>query len=62
MTLEIAAVIKDAEEKAKLEVNRKAQSLLANAIQQYAADAVMEKTVSVVPLPNDENERSYNWT
>lgn len=54
MTLEIAAVIKDAEEKAKLEVNRKAQSLLANAIQQYAADAVMEKTVSVVPLPNDE--------
>ena len=54
MTLEIAAVIKEAEEKAKLEVNRKAQSLLANAIQQYAADAVMEKTVSVVPLPNDE--------
>ena len=54
MTLEIAAVIKEAEDKAKLEVNRKAQSLLANAIQQYAADAVMEKTVSVVPLPNDE--------
>lgn len=54
MTMEIAAVIKEAEEKAKLEVNRKSQSLLANAIQQYAADAVMEKTVSVVPLPNDE--------
>lgn len=54
MTLEIAAIIKDAEEKAKLEVNRKAQSLLANAIQQYAGDTVSEKTVSVVPLPNDE--------
>jgi len=54
MSLEIAAIIKDAEEKAKLEVTRKAQCLLANAIQQYAADAVMEKTVSVVPLPNDE--------
>ncbi len=54
MTLEIAAIIKDGEEKAKLEVNRKAQDLLANAIQQYAAEAVMEKTVSVVPLPNDE--------
>lgn len=54
MSLEIAAIIKEAEEKAKLEVNRRSQCLLANAIQQYAADAVMEKTVSVVPLPNDE--------
>jgi len=54
MALEVAAIIKEAEEKAKLEVNRKSQCLLANAIQQYAADAVMEKTVSVVPLPNDE--------
>lgn len=54
MSLEIALVIKEAEEKAKLESNRKAQSLLANAIQQYANDTVAEKTVSVVALPNDE--------
>ena len=54
MSLEVALVIKEAEEKAKLESNRKAQSLLANAIQQYASDAVAEKTVSVVALPNDE--------
>lgn len=54
MTMEIAAIIKEAEEKAKMEVNRRAQSLLANAIQQYANEAVSEKTVSVVPLPNDE--------
>lgn len=54
MTLEIAAMIKEAEEKAKTESVRKAQSLLANAIQQYAGDVVAEKTVSVVPLPNDE--------
>ena len=54
MALEIAAMLKEAEEKAKSESVRKAQSLLANAIQQYAGDAVAEKTVSVVPLPNDE--------
>ena len=54
MSVEIAAKIKDAEEKAKAESNRKAQSLLANAIQQYAGETVSERTVSVVPLPNDE--------
>jgi ribonuclease Y len=54
MAMEIAQIIKDAEDKAKTEVNRKAQSLLANAIQQYAGETVSETTVSVVPLPNDE--------
>ena len=54
MSQEIAVVIKEAEDKARSEVNRKAQSLLANAIQQYATDSISEATVSVVPLPNDE--------
>ncbi|HHZ18746.1 MAG TPA: ribonuclease Y [Acholeplasmataceae bacterium] len=54
MANEIALLIKDAEERAKTEVSRKAQSLLANAIQQYASETVSEKTISVVPLPNDE--------
>lgn len=54
MAMEIASYIKDEEEKAKNEVKRRAQSLLANAIQQYASDTVNEKTVSVVALPNDE--------
>lgn len=54
MSQEIAVVIKENEEKAKLESSKKAQVLLANAIQQYANDAISEKTVSVVPLPNDE--------
>lgn len=54
MADEVAVVIKEAEDKAKVECNKKAQMLLANAIQQYASDAVSEKTVSVVPLPNDE--------
>lgn len=51
---EIAGLIKDAEEKAKIEIKKKSQSLLANAIQQYANDVVNEKTVSTVNLPNDE--------
>ena len=54
MSSEIAVVIKENEEKAKLESAKKAQVLLANAIQQYANEAISEKTVSVVPLPNDE--------
>ena len=54
MSLEIAAYIRDEEEKAKSEVAHKAQSLLANTIQQYASDVVNAKTVSVVALPNDE--------
>ena len=54
MSLEIAAYIRDEEEKAKDEAAHKAQSLLANAIQQYSSDVVNAKTISVVSLPNDE--------
>lgn len=54
MENEIATYIKEAEDKAKVESSKKAQILLANAIQQYANDSISEKTVSVVPLPNDE--------
>lgn len=54
MSKEIASYIKDEEEKAKDEVNRRAKSLLVNAIQQYSSDTVYESTVSVVSLPNDE--------
>ena len=54
MSMEIAAFIKDEEEKAKSEVSRKAKSLLVGAIQQYSSETVYETTVSVVALPNDE--------
>ena len=54
MADEVAVVVKEAEDRAKVESNKKAQMILANAIQQYAGDAVSEKTVSVVPLPNDD--------
>ncbi len=54
MSTEIAVYIKEEEEKAKWEATRKSQTILANAIQQYANETVQEKTVSVVALPNDE--------
>lgn len=54
MSNEIAVYIKDEVEKAKYEVTRKSQVILANAIQQYANETVQEKTVSVIPLPSDE--------
>ena len=54
MAMEIAVYIKEEEEKAKWESTRKAQTILANAIQQYANEIIQEKTVSVVSLPNDE--------
>lgn len=54
MAMEVTSYIKEEEQKAKNEVARRAQSLLANAIQQYANETVNEKTVSTVTLPNDE--------
>lgn len=54
ISMEIAIFLKEQEEKAKYEAKRKAQTILANAIQQYANESVQEKTVSVIALPNDE--------
>jgi len=54
MAGEIAAYIKEEEEKAKLTVDKNAKHLLAGAIQKYAQDVTSERTVSVVQLPNDE--------
>ncbi len=54
MAAEIAAYIKEEEEKAKLTVDKNAKHLLSYAIQKYAQDVTSERTVSVVTLPNDE--------
>lgn len=54
MGLEIAAYIKEEEEKAKNEVQSKAKNILATAIQKYASETSSERTVSVVSLPSDE--------
>lgn len=51
---EIAVMVKNAEQKAKEESERRARNLIALAIQRSAADQVSETTVSVVTLPNDE--------
>ncbi|MGL4799027.1 MAG: ribonuclease Y [Cellulosilyticaceae bacterium] len=51
---ESAILIKDIEAKTKLEADKKAKEILTNAIQKCAADHVVDTTVSVVPLPNDE--------
>lgn len=54
MNLEIANLIKEKEEEALLEVDKKSKSLLVSSMQRYAADVSGEQTVTVVTLPNDE--------
>jgi len=54
MNLEIAAYIKDRETEAKLEVDKKAKSLLVSSMQKYAGDVASDQTVTVVNLPNDD--------
>lgn len=51
---ESAVMIKEAENRAKEESDKKAKNLLSLALQRCAADHVAETTVSVVNLPNDE--------
>src|SRR5699024_9166148 len=51
---EMAVMIKDSEEQAKVSADKTAKVLIAEAIQRSAADTVSETTVSVVSLPNDE--------
>lgn len=51
---EIAAYIKNKEEEAKDQVVAKAQEMLVQAMSKYAQETTIEKTVSVVALPNDE--------
>jgi ribonuclease Y len=51
---ELAVMVKESEQKAKEEADRKAKNLISLAIQRCAADQVSETTVSVVTLPSDE--------
>ncbi len=46
--------IRQIEEEAREAADKKAKNILSLAIQRYAGDYVAEKTVSAVPLPNDE--------
>ena len=51
---EAAKLIRDVEEEAKREADRRARGIITLAIQRCAVDQTSETTVSVVPLPNDE--------
>ncbi|MDI9259147.1 ribonuclease Y [Alicyclobacillus sendaiensis PA2] len=49
-----AVMVKQIEQEAKREADRRAKEIVANAIQRCAADHASEITVTVVNLPNDE--------
>ena len=51
---EAAMMIRDIENTAREEGEKRAREIVASAIQRVAADHVAETTVSVVPLPNEE--------
>ena len=51
---ETAVMVKQHEQQMKADVNRRAKSLITEAIQRSAADQVAETTVSVLHLPNDD--------
>lgn len=51
---EAAIIIKEAENHAREEAEKRAREIVTAAIQKGSADIVAETTVSVVPLPNDE--------
>lgn len=51
---ETAVMVKQHVDQMKVEANRRAKSLITEAIQRSAADQVAETTVSVIHLPNDD--------
>ena len=54
ITAEKAAIIREANQKAKDDVKKNAKELLTYAVQKCAADHSQETTVSIVALPSDE--------
>lgn len=54
MNNEIAAYIKDRENEAALEADKKSKALLVSCMQRYASDVAGDQTVTVVTLPNEE--------
>lgn len=54
LSRDLAVMVKQYEDKAKAEADRRAKNLVTQAIQRCAADQVTETTVSVINLPNDD--------
>jgi ribonuclease Y len=52
--VDMARIIRQIEEEAQVEGDRKARKLIADAIQRVASEHVAEISVSVVPLPSDD--------
>jgi len=52
--LDSGRIIRLIEEETKAQADKKAKEIIGAAINRYAADFVAERTVSVVPLPNEE--------
>ncbi len=52
--IDAVKIVRDIEEKAKDEAEKKARYIITSAIQRYAADQTSDVTVSTVALPNDE--------
>ena len=51
---EAGKMIKEAEERAKSEADKKSRNILSLAIQRFASDHTVETTTSFVPLPNED--------
>lgn len=54
MSKEINAYIRESENEAKLEVDRKSKELLVSCMQKFASDVANEQTVTVLNLANDD--------
>ena len=54
MGKEISIYLKEREDAAKLEADRKAKELIVSSMQRYSSDVTSEQTVSTIELPNDE--------
>ena len=54
MSKEIAVYLKEREDEAKLEADKKAQELIVSSMQRYSKDVTSDQTVTAVELPNDE--------
>ena len=54
MSREISSYLKERDDEAKLEADRKAKEILVSCMQRYSNDVTSEQTVSTVELPNAE--------
>lgn len=54
MANEVAAYIRDAEEEAKAKAKQSSREIIATAIQRYAQEETIDRTISVVSIPSDE--------